>query len=610
MARLSNKKVYGTLLVAIFLLTAAMISGLFTYTQKRQNQDVPISHPHSVKRDYVEIAMIEFNSVVAFNNQIEATIEAIRSELAPLPVHFNIYDSKTLETKVKAGEVDYFIASSGFYWRMMAHGARSIATQSTPYLSDPNHSAAIAFVVKDEASYKSLSELVGKRLVASYPTAFYGFRIGLAELAFRGYDPAHFFHHIEFLGTPQIDGLVQALLRGTADMAFFPACAVEELPRELRSRLRVIEQTPHPKIHCQVSTRTYPGHTLATLNTVDPEIARKVAKAVFNMKVRSTTEWWSIATDFTAVDTLYKTLKIGPYSYLNDMSLRDWVIHYQEWIFMAIIFFASLLAHSLRAKQLVDERTEELQQSVEKEKAAEQKYAKANLMMEKLQKANTVGMISSMITHELAQPLETMSHYLNAQKILLAQSQLNRDKLQVCQERLQQQALRAREIVTKVRHFAKTKKRVSEQVDLVGLLHRVCQNLFEQETTIPLHVQHCDEAKLLGDGLELELALWNLLKNAREAATKSLELGQESWVSVLLSKNEESIVVEITNTGPRISEEEIQEMLTPLNSQKESGLGLGLAIVQSIVELHGGHLSFSPRLGGGLQVCLTLDQAK
>lgn len=231
-------------------------------------------------------------------------------------------------------------------------------------------------------------------------------------------------------------------------------------------------------------------------------------------------------------------------------------------------------------------------------------------MMEKLQKANTVGMISSMITHELAQPLETMSHYLNAQKILLAQSQLNRDKLQVCQERLQQQALRAREIVTKVRHFAKTKKRVSEQVDLVGLLHRVCQNLFEQEPTIPLHVQHCDEAKLLGDGLELELALWNLLKNAREAATKSQEAGQEAWVNVLLSKNDESIVVEITNTGPSITDEAIQEMLTPLNSQKDSGLGLGLAIVQSIVELHGGHLSFSPRLGGGLQVCLILDQAQ
>lgn len=102
----------------------------------------------------VRIGMVEFNSTVRYNNQFQRTVTALRRILAPREVVFDIYSAEELEQKIKAGEIDFFLASSGFYWRMMPYGARSLATQTNFHFVDPNHSAGISYVVRKDSSFQ------------------------------------------------------------------------------------------------------------------------------------------------------------------------------------------------------------------------------------------------------------------------------------------------------------------------------------------------------------------------------------------------------------------------------------------------------------------------
>lgn len=606
-----KKFVANALIVLIFCVCALGLFALQAFTAGSAGTQglgsLPDrSLPTPSQSEQVRIGMIEFNSTVRYNNQFQRTVEAIRLALSPRQVVFDIYPSAELERKIKAGELDFFLASSGFYWRMMPYGARSIATQANSHLQDPNHSAGVSFVVKVNAPYQHIEDLRGKRLGASYPTAFYGYRIGLAELGFHGENPYQYFSFVQFAGTPQLESVLQLLATDQVDVVFLPVCAMEELPRTVTEQYRIIDAKPTAAIGCQISTRTYPGHTLAALHGVDPEIARQVAQTVLSLPRSPDAEWWSVATDFTSVDRLYRVLKIGPYKYLNDTSLKDWVREHQGLLSLALIVIAGLSAHGIRANWLVQKRTEELQATARKEKALEAKFRKTNVAMERLQKASTVGMLSSMITHELAQPLSSLRHYLDAQQVLLNEEAVNRNLLVKSRDKMSEQTERMIRIVEQVRRYGKNETRKEHAVNLSSLMGKLCTWLTLEGPQYRLETTVASDLWVMGNELEIELALWNLFKNAREAALAVAD----GYVTIDAHIDGENVVLSVKNAGVVLSREAVDDFLTPLMSQKQHGLGLGLPIVVSIIELSGGHLLLDPISTGGLAVTVVLPLAK
>ncbi len=603
---MKKSHLYNVVLSLIFGLCALGLFSIQVYSAAPQgHQQAETNANVHTPSEVVRVAMIEFNSTVEFTNRIDGTLTAIRKALAPREVVFQVFDSETLEKKIHSGDVDFFIASSGFFWRNIPYGARSIATQFNEHLPDPNHSAGIAYVVTRTSTYQDIRELRGKRLIASYPTAFYGYRIGLAEIALSlDTDPYTFFQSTQFVGNPHLYSILERLNAGQADVAFLPACALEALPEKLSQDFRVINAQSTQALQCQVSTRTYPGHTLAVLNGVDPELARQVARTVLSLKTEGTSEAWSIATDFTAVDTLYRVLKIGPYAYLNNTSFRDWVNGNKVWLSALLLIMAGVVAHSIRANQLVEEKTEELQNTIQKERALEAKYRAVNTAMEKLQKANTVSMLSSMITHELAQPLSSLRHYLDAQNILLKAERPNRELLSKSRERLLEQTERAISIVNKVRQYGRSKGHNEKVVDVVPILSKLIGWLRVEGIDFLAHSPLPKSLTTHGDELELELALWNLVKNARDAALEATH----PTLSIDTKATTEHIVITITNSGVLLTTKAIDDMRTPLTSKKKDGLGLGLPIVESILELTGGRLSLTPNPTGGLTAQVTLPR--
>ena len=115
-------------------------------------------------------------------------------------------------------------------------------------------------------------------------------------------------------------------------------------------------------------------------------------------------------------------------------------------------------------------------------------------------------------------------------------------------------------------------------------------------------------AAVSGDPLELELVLLNLLRNA---ATAMAELPPPRKIRLSWSTDEAAglVFAHVEDEGPELTSEAFEALSHPVNSLKPDGLGLGLSLCRTIVERHGGELSFAKRPDrSGLRVTVALPK--
>ena len=104
------------------------------------------------------------------------------------------------------------------------------------------------------------------------------------------------------------------------------------------------------------------------------------------------------------------------------------------------------------------------------------------------------------------------------------------------------------------------------------------------------------------DAAQIEQALLNLIKNAREAG------GDPAEISLQLQLGGGELRIEVLDRGPGMSETVLAQALLPFYSTKRAGTGLGLALAREIAEAHDGRIALANRPDGGLRVALSLPQ--
>jgi nitrogen fixation/metabolism regulation signal transduction histidine kinase len=102
------------------------------------------------------------------------------------------------------------------------------------------------------------------------------------------------------------------------------------------------------------------------------------------------------------------------------------------------------------------------------------------------------------------------------------------------------------------------------------------------------------------DTAQMEQALINLLKNARESGAEPASIELE------VTPVAQGFSIEVRDRGPGFSSTALENALVPFYSTKQSGTGLGLTLCREIVEAHGGRLRIANRAGGGALVTLWL----
>jgi signal transduction histidine kinase len=117
-----------------------------------------------------------------------------------------------------------------------------------------------------------------------------------------------------------------------------------------------------------------------------------------------------------------------------------------------------------------------------------------------------------------------------------------------------------------------------------------------------------DLPPVCGDHLELQQVVMNLVMNAMDAAGVNGSASRPT-VGVTTRRAGDKIQLSVRDSGPGISPDLRTHLFEPFFTTKKNGLGMGLSISRSIVELHGGHIVVSNLPGGGAEFRVTLPAA-
>jgi C4-dicarboxylate-specific signal transduction histidine kinase len=247
----------------------------------------------------------------------------------------------------------------------------------------------------------------------------------------------------------------------------------------------------------------------------------------------------------------------------------------------------------------VEERTGELSRANEQLKAeigerarAEETVQKTQSELAHLARVMTVGELGVAVAHEVNQPL--MAVVLNGDACLqwLAGNPPNLEKARETVSRMIAEGSRAAEIVRRMRDLSKKTSPHRTPVDLNEVVREVLaltqKELARNEVSVKT-VLAGTLPPVLGDRVQLQQVVFNLVMNAIEAMTTDSELPRKLRIGTGV-ESPADLIVTIEDSGPGVPTDRLEEMFTAFFTTKPEGLGMGLSISRTIIEAHGGRL--------------------
>lgn len=216
-----------------------------------------------------------------------------------------------------------------------------------------------------------------------------------------------------------------------------------------------------------------------------------------------------------------------------------------------------------------------------------------------MEKLGIVDQLSSVVVHELRQPIATMKAFLFGVRRKAEKGTLNCEDMIRVLAKISKQLERAEDIVEKVRNYAKQRQSDYEEIDLKKLVQNSVQNFLDTGSFRgKIESKLESNVSIRGSRLELELVLNNLLKNASEALY--LKKRRSPLISLILSSKDGNAILEVRDNGGGNLDSEV--FAQPLKSAKKDGLGLGLQIVKTIMLKHNGRFSIDIAEDGAVVV--------
>jgi signal transduction histidine kinase len=223
---------------------------------------------------------------------------------------------------------------------------------------------------------------------------------------------------------------------------------------------------------------------------------------------------------------------------------------------------------------------------------------------------STLGELATSIAHEVKQPLAAIVTSAETTLRWLKRDDLSLSKLETLTSRVIANAQRAGDIVQRVRGMA-----------LKHVPERAALDLNEVVEEALLVVRHDIEArsialstgyrdglpKVPGDRIQLQQVIVNLLVNGVQAIAQGS--GPARRIELRTNLDGDAVTVTIRDTGPGIAEENLDRIFASFFTTKDTGMGMGLAICQSIIAGHGGRIAASNHPDGGARFQVSLPVA-
>jgi two-component system sensor kinase FixL len=242
------------------------------------------------------------------------------------------------------------------------------------------------------------------------------------------------------------------------------------------------------------------------------------------------------------------------------------------------------------------------------DKVAEERRLRQHTDMITASRLATMGEMAAAMAHEINQPLAAIATYASAAERLLDLGPENISDVKNALASVKEQAHRAGEIIRKLRSFVKPEVASLEAKDLKTVIEEI-RSLAELDARANNISMSIDVAgnlpEIIADGLQIQQVILNLIRNGIDAMLDCDPNDRVLELHGYISSPEE-VRVDVIDRGHGIPQSVRDSLFNPFFTTKSGGMGMGLAISQTIVKSHGGKLGFEDNPGGGTTFYVTL----
>jgi PAS domain S-box-containing protein len=219
-----------------------------------------------------------------------------------------------------------------------------------------------------------------------------------------------------------------------------------------------------------------------------------------------------------------------------------------------------------------------------------------------------LGQLSASIAHEINQPLGAILSNADAAEMLLESDSPPLDELRKIVADIRSDDIRASETIGHIRMLTRKRTTQLNPVNLHDLImdvvRLVAPDARQRRVSLEMALT-APQCTVLGDRVQLQQAVMNLILNGMESMAETAATGRDLVVRTV-EKSPEQIEIAVSDLGRGIPPDKISRLFESFFTTKENGVGLGLAVVRSIVDAHHGSISAENNPGGGATFRLVL----
>jgi C4-dicarboxylate-specific signal transduction histidine kinase len=233
---------------------------------------------------------------------------------------------------------------------------------------------------------------------------------------------------------------------------------------------------------------------------------------------------------------------------------------------------------------------------IEERRRSEEALAQARSELAHVARVTAVGALTASIAHEVNQPLAGIVTNASTCLRMLAAEPPNLDGARETARRTIRDGRRASDVITRLRELFTRKAVVAEPVNLSDATREVLAlsmtELRRSGVIVHEYVAR-DLPPVIGDRVQLQQVILNLIANAADAMNGVHDRARELWVTCERDASGD-VWVSVRDTGIGLAPQATNRLFEPFYTTKSGGMGIGLSVSRSIIERHHGRLWASP----------------
>jgi two-component system sensor histidine kinase DctS len=219
----------------------------------------------------------------------------------------------------------------------------------------------------------------------------------------------------------------------------------------------------------------------------------------------------------------------------------------------------------------------------------------------------TVSEMASTLAHELNQPIGTLNNLLIGIKSRLNNENKSLNEVENAIDKSLEQIKYTSDIITRIRDYTQSRQPKLSTININSLIDKSVSLMDWEIKHANIEFSYLDNTEnieVYGDEVMLQQVIVNLIRNGIDASIDNCT--KKTKIKINTKSDDKYIEISIKDNGKGMSNSEVDNIFIPFASNKSSGMGIGLNICRSFIELHKGKLWLSQNSDAGCTSHITL----